>query len=388
MIISYKNNVLFLNKKMTTALYIISTLEHAKQNEYKLGIHTGSEKNLISRYTTTLINPIVYYFRYSECSEIIESELKQHFKNERIVNCNGKKLEWIKIELDVLIDEIEKKFIKYENNSHKNEYFKMACKKFSFDEHKNYDTYKPNSYICNRCHKKFYNKSHLNDHINRKFKCQINKTKNNNYNNNNDNYCKTCNKNFSRPYTYNRHLDTEKHKKNISISINGDKNININNAHDFNIIDNSGPTYNYYFISPFSESEINKLTFEDRIKIFSDAKKNLFDKRNFCLNAIKKSGKHIKMKNDSNYNNILKEGLTFDIIQKIKNKRELIKYILNIMKNDLDDSTYQYILNKINTTINYDLLNKIDSTILNFCFSNDKLNEKIFDDSINKKLII
>ena len=120
-------------------------------------------------------------------------------------------------------------------------------------------------------------------------------------------------------------------------------------------------------------------------KLFSDTKKKLFDKRNLCLNAIKNSGKPIKMKNNNNYHNILKEGLTFDTIRKIKNKRELIKYILNMMKNDLDYSLYQYILDKINTTINFDSLNKIDGTLLRFCFSNDKLNKKIFDNNINNE---
>jgi len=42
-------------------IYIVSTNEKSATNEFKVGRHTGDLKQLYSRYTTYLVNPIIHY---------------------------------------------------------------------------------------------------------------------------------------------------------------------------------------------------------------------------------------------------------------------------------------------------------------------------------------
>jgi hypothetical protein len=46
------------------SLYVVSTAKKAKKNKYKFGRYGGTQKMLISRYGTYLINPICYYFKH------------------------------------------------------------------------------------------------------------------------------------------------------------------------------------------------------------------------------------------------------------------------------------------------------------------------------------
>jgi hypothetical protein len=102
-----------------TTIYIVSTEERAKENIYKLGKHTGTIRNLESRYGTPLIDPIIYFFYPTIYASIIENEIKRHLNSKRILNKNGNKSEWINLELKHIINiifNIEKNIIT-ENSS-------------------------------------------------------------------------------------------------------------------------------------------------------------------------------------------------------------------------------------------------------------------------------
>ena len=100
-------------------IYIISTLEKANNNEYKPGKHTGSISQLESRYVTSLINPIIYFYYLCNNACDIERLLKQKLKEYRIVNLNGTVTEWVKLDLKKIIDAILD-IIRRNNNKTKN----------------------------------------------------------------------------------------------------------------------------------------------------------------------------------------------------------------------------------------------------------------------------
>ena len=58
------------------AIYIVSTTSRSKKNLYKIGKHTGTKRQLISRYTTPLINPIVFFFHEVENAHKMEDMIK------------------------------------------------------------------------------------------------------------------------------------------------------------------------------------------------------------------------------------------------------------------------------------------------------------------------
>lgn len=193
---------------MSTALYIISTIVQSEKNEYKLGKHTGSKKKLLSRYTTSLINPILYYFRYSKNSGKIELILKQHFEKERIINNNGNKTEWINIKLNILIDKIDKIFLKYEKNNFDENNFNKDSFNKDTQQFNNEITRK--IYKCNNCSYETDRKYDFNNHINRKIPCYLSKSKKHGNANKNINtpYCEICKKEFSREDSLSRHNKT------------------------------------------------------------------------------------------------------------------------------------------------------------------------------------
>ncbi|AQN67867.1 hypothetical protein [Saudi moumouvirus] len=95
--------------KLGCCIYIISTEKLAKKNNYKIGRHSGSISKLKTRYRTYLINPEIYYLKYVDDYEIIESKIKNLVKKYIINDSNGKKTEWVNIKLSklkIIIDEI------------------------------------------------------------------------------------------------------------------------------------------------------------------------------------------------------------------------------------------------------------------------------------------
>lgn len=81
------------------AIYVVSTQDKADNDIYKIGIHLGTVKKLICRYATYVLHPVVYYFCYIDSNFDIESALKDEFIDERLINCNNKKSEWINLPL-------------------------------------------------------------------------------------------------------------------------------------------------------------------------------------------------------------------------------------------------------------------------------------------------
>ncbi len=117
-------------------------------------------------------------------------------------------------------------------------------------------------YTCERCNKFFNKKFEYDKHINKISNCYPHK---NDDIEPNDYYCEICCKNFSRIDALKRHNKSKKHIMKMSthtkkININPIKysNKNIKADRDVNINNNSNN--NYYFISPFGQEEIAKLT--------------------------------------------------------------------------------------------------------------------------------
>ena len=117
-------------------------------------------------------------------------------------------------------------------------------------------------YTCSRCGKQFLQKCKYDNHLNRKIKCFVTNKTISHINNNI--YCEICDKYFSRPDVLKKHNSSKSHlllqNKNIKNGNNSQQIIGDNNK----IINK-----NYYFLLPFGKEEIDALTTEDKIAIFT-----------------------------------------------------------------------------------------------------------------------
>jgi len=102
------------------SIYIISTCSRSKKNMFKIGKHTGSQEQLLTRYETYLIHIKIYYFRSVSDYNKIENLIKSKLKRQRIKKANGNYTEWINLELPKLISCIDEIIDQYEYNSTKN----------------------------------------------------------------------------------------------------------------------------------------------------------------------------------------------------------------------------------------------------------------------------
>jgi hypothetical protein len=234
--------------KNQTAIYIVSSESRSKINEYKIGKHTGDQKKLESRYSTYIIDPIVYYFKYFNSAEKYENKILFELADYRIKNSKGSMTEWIRMDINELInrvnDTIEK--IKNEENDLKNETFSDNDSDYNTNDDSDYNTnddsdYNTNDdfkfndtnnaqykiYRCERCKKIFDRKSNYTNHINRKNKCKYNSKTSKKINPS----CPNCCKEFSRKYSVDRHLKVckgdltkTKGKINYNIKISGNNN--------------------------------------------------------------------------------------------------------------------------------------------------------------------
>ena len=98
------------------SIYLISTPERMDKDEYKLGKHKGSLNKLISRYVTPLVIPLVFCFaRVNNYSEI-ETKILEELDNFRLLNVNGNKSEWIKLDRNKILTVIHNNINKFDIN--------------------------------------------------------------------------------------------------------------------------------------------------------------------------------------------------------------------------------------------------------------------------------
>jgi hypothetical protein len=92
------------NKKISLrGLYVISTIEKAESDFYKVGKHSGTQRALISRYKTYLINPIIYFYIPHDTVDEFETEILSELSEYRIHDNDGGDTEWVKLPLEKLL---------------------------------------------------------------------------------------------------------------------------------------------------------------------------------------------------------------------------------------------------------------------------------------------
>ena len=80
------------------ALYII---QQNTNGIYKIGVHTGSKKALISRYITAIPNVCIcefFIYMSKKVALVVETSIKQKYHNMRISNVNDNLSEWFTLD--------------------------------------------------------------------------------------------------------------------------------------------------------------------------------------------------------------------------------------------------------------------------------------------------
>ncbi|AAV50285.1 hypothetical protein [Acanthamoeba castellanii mimivirus] len=90
------------------AFYVITTLCYHGKKTYKIGIHTGTLDDLLSRYATYFPDIIVMYFQYTNNAREVESKLKKNLTEYRITNIKGNLSEWIVMKYEKLFSLIKR----------------------------------------------------------------------------------------------------------------------------------------------------------------------------------------------------------------------------------------------------------------------------------------
>jgi len=96
-----------------TTLYILTDPYRICEQVFKVGIHTGSYDQLINRYRTTGIYPIIlgWYMPDEEEGQVhatcAENIIKEAFKDYRLKNPKGNLSEWIHYPFDLLVVAVE-----------------------------------------------------------------------------------------------------------------------------------------------------------------------------------------------------------------------------------------------------------------------------------------
>lgn len=103
-------------KKSNRIIYLISTEQNAKKNIFKVGRHKGTEKQLLKRYTTYLINPVIYFFQEVNDYCLIETKILEELGHCVLINVNGNKSEWIELEKNKIIRCIKKNINAWDND--------------------------------------------------------------------------------------------------------------------------------------------------------------------------------------------------------------------------------------------------------------------------------
>ena len=137
-----------------SSIYLISTHQKAKINEFKLGKFSGSVKKLISRYTTSLVSPIVFYYRKVNNYTLIEKQILSDLDKFRIINANGNKSEWIALDKNKIINTINKNIRNFDQEHDieifDNKLFLTFKKLLLHDHHLTSSTILNNNIICDK----------------------------------------------------------------------------------------------------------------------------------------------------------------------------------------------------------------------------------------------
>jgi len=92
-----------------TSLYVVGILQ--EKERYKVGIHTGSRKKLLSRYTTYYPDNFeIHYFTDYPRSKIVEQQFLNRYDTHRVVkSTTGRKSEWIRnVPLNVILKDLKR----------------------------------------------------------------------------------------------------------------------------------------------------------------------------------------------------------------------------------------------------------------------------------------
>lgn len=107
---------------MSTVLYVLSN--PSIKGLYKVGIHTGSLKQLIKRYATYIPNVEVHLFIKNIDARVIENRFKKHYKEYRVpIEHTGRMSEWFTLKMFTIVTYIITRLVgrKYGlNNKNKN----------------------------------------------------------------------------------------------------------------------------------------------------------------------------------------------------------------------------------------------------------------------------
>ena len=102
-----------------TIIYVLSTEERASKNKYFVARHTGSEMQLITRFTSNMGDPVKIYFTIAvaECDLVeIDNMIRYSFKDNAVVRSDGTRMKWIKYDLEKIIKRIKSIIKKYYND--------------------------------------------------------------------------------------------------------------------------------------------------------------------------------------------------------------------------------------------------------------------------------
>src|SRR5665648_179146 len=100
---------------MSTSIYVVS--RYGDYTKYKIGHHTGTLKQLYSRYVTSTPDLTVNCFIETPFAQSIENILKNYYREYRIPTHEGKLSEWFILPLALILQVIQTCVITYSDFS-------------------------------------------------------------------------------------------------------------------------------------------------------------------------------------------------------------------------------------------------------------------------------
>ena len=91
---------------MDRHIYVLTDPDKKALGKYKVGIHKGDYKSLISRYVTYLPNVQVLLFMSDDKCRNIETQIKKDLASFREENINGNDSEWYQCDLATILHKL------------------------------------------------------------------------------------------------------------------------------------------------------------------------------------------------------------------------------------------------------------------------------------------